>query len=101
MLVVKKCVGESVNTKFLGSQTDNHINWRNHTEQIIPNVSAAYYAVSSTVHISNFNTVVPITVNTFTVIKCGLFFFCGNSSNSREVFILQKKIVRIVAGAEL
>jgi len=61
MLVVKKSkLEETVNTKFLGSQTDNHINWKNHTEQIIPKLSAARYAVRSTVHVSNFNTVISI-----------------------------------------
>ena len=40
------------------------------------------------------------TVNTFTVIKYGLIF-CGNSSNSRKIFTLQKKIFRIMAGAQL
>ena len=31
----EKYVEETVNTKFLGLQIDNHINWKNHTEQII------------------------------------------------------------------
>jgi hypothetical protein len=31
----EKYVKEKVNTKFLGLQTDNHINWKNHTEEMI------------------------------------------------------------------
>jgi hypothetical protein len=32
----EKLMQETVNTKFLGLQTDNHINWKNLIEQIIP-----------------------------------------------------------------
>jgi len=45
-----------VNMKFLGLQTDNHIYWKDHIEQMIPKKSAACHAVRSMVHISNINT---------------------------------------------
>ena len=50
-----KYIEETVSTKFLGLQTYNHINWKNHIEQIIPQLSAARYAVRSTVHISSIS----------------------------------------------
>ena len=56
MLVVKYIEG-AVETKFLGLQTDNHINWKNHTKQMTPTLKAACYAVMSTVHISNITTI--------------------------------------------
>jgi hypothetical protein len=40
-----------VNTKFLGLQTDKHINWKAQTEQIIPKLSVACHVVMSMVHI--------------------------------------------------
>ena len=43
-------------TKLFGLRINNHINWKNHTEQMIPKISAACYAVRSTVHNSNINT---------------------------------------------
>jgi len=46
---------ETENTKFLGLQTDNHIKWRNYTEEMIPKVSGACCTSSSMVHISNIN----------------------------------------------
>jgi hypothetical protein len=29
-------IEESANTKFLGLQIDNHLNWKNHIDQMIP-----------------------------------------------------------------
>jgi hypothetical protein len=33
------------NRKFLGLQIENHINWKNHTEQTIPKLSGACHAI--------------------------------------------------------
>ena len=52
----EKNIEETVNTKFLGVQINNHINWKNHTEEMIHKLSAACYAVRSMVHICNINT---------------------------------------------
>jgi hypothetical protein len=41
----EKDIEDTVNTKFLGLQIDNHINWKNHIEEIIPKLSGACYAV--------------------------------------------------------
>jgi hypothetical protein len=37
----EKYIEETVNTKFLGLQTDNNINWKDHTEEMIPKLSGA------------------------------------------------------------
>jgi len=47
---------ERENTKFIGLQIDNHINWMNHTEEMIPKLSGACYAIRSMVPVSNINT---------------------------------------------
>jgi len=49
-------IEETMKTILFGLQIDNHINLKNHTEQMIPKINAARYAVGSTVHISNINT---------------------------------------------
>jgi hypothetical protein len=51
-----KYIEESVHTKFLGLQIDNHLNWKNHIDQLIPQLSGACYAVRSLFHISNTDT---------------------------------------------
>jgi hypothetical protein len=39
-------IKESVNTKFLGLQIDNHLNWKYHIDQIVPKLSGACYTVA-------------------------------------------------------
>jgi hypothetical protein len=51
-----KYIEERVNSKFLGLHLDNHLNWKEHIDQIIPKLSEACYAVRLMLHISNINT---------------------------------------------
>jgi len=60
-------VVETVNTKFVGLQIDNHIIWKNHTEEMIPNLSAACYAIRSMVHISKAPYTLSVKLSDFTV----------------------------------
>jgi len=53
---IEHYIEEAVTTKFLGVQSDNHLSWKNHTEQIISRLSEACYVVRSTVYISNIIT---------------------------------------------
>jgi len=52
----KMYIEETVNTKFLGLQIDNHINLKKHFEQIISQFSRVCYAIRSVVHTNNMNT---------------------------------------------
>jgi hypothetical protein len=89
-----------VNLKEHGLQIDNHMNWKNHTEQMIPKLSVACCAVRSMGHISNINILKSIYCACCnSVIKYGIF--CGgNFSIGGKIFTLQKKIIRIMAGAQ-
>jgi hypothetical protein len=49
----EKCIEESINTKFLGLQSDNHLNWKNHIDLMIPKLSRTCYAIRSMSHISS------------------------------------------------
>ena len=48
----ERYIKETMNTKFLVLQIDNHINWKNHIEQMIPKSSGTCYAGRSTVYTS-------------------------------------------------
>jgi len=96
----EKYVEETVNTKFLGLKIDNHINWKNHIEEMIPKLSGAYYAIRSIVHINTMNTLISIYCVYFhSVIIYGINFWV-NSFISWKLFMLQKIIVRIMAGTQ-
>ena len=67
---------ETSNTTLLGIQIDNHINWKNRTEQMIPKLSAACYAIRSMVCTSNINTLKSIYCAYFnSIIKHGILFW--------------------------
>ena len=51
-----KCIEEAVNLVSLGIQIDNHLNWRNHIDQITPKLSVACYMVRQMYHICNNDT---------------------------------------------
>jgi hypothetical protein len=94
-----KYIEETVNSKFLGLHLDNHLNWKDHIDQMIPKLSGACYAVRSMFHISNINIPKSIYFAYFhSIIQYGIIFW-GNSSNSRKIFTLQKKIISIMVGA--
>jgi hypothetical protein len=92
-----KYIEEVVNTKFLGLQIDNNLNWKNRIEQMIPKLSGAYYAVRLLVHISNHNTLKSFYYAYFhSIIKPGIVSW-GNSFNTGKILTLQKAILRIMA----
>jgi hypothetical protein len=96
---IDKYIEEVVSTKFLGIHLDNHLNWNNHIDQIIPKLSAACYTVRQMYHFINQNTRKSIYFTYFhSVVKYGIIFW-GNSPKSRKIFTLQKKIIRIMTGA--
>jgi hypothetical protein len=92
----EKYIKESENTKFLGLQTDNNLNWKNHIGQTVPKLSGACYTIRSMSHVSNTVTLKAIYFAYFhSIMKYGIIFG-GNSSTSKNVFTLQKKVIRII-----
>jgi IS1 family transposase len=64
---------------------------------MIPKFSAEFYAIRSMSHISSTNTLKSIYFAYFHSIFC-CKFFGGNFPNSKMMFTLQKRNVRIIAG---
>jgi hypothetical protein len=84
----EKYAEDTVNTKFLGSQIDNHLKWKNHIDRVIPTLSGACYAVRSAFHIRK---IMPFKSTYFayfhSMTKYGTICW-GNSFNSRAIFTL-------------
>jgi len=91
-----KCIEEAVNLKFLGIQIDNHLNWKNHIDQIIPKLSIACYMVRQMYHICNNDILRSIYFAYFHSIASYGIILWGNSSYSRKIFTLQNRIIRIM-----
>ena len=51
-----KHIEEALSLKFLGMQLDNHLNWKDHIDQVLPKLSAACYVVRQMHHICDENT---------------------------------------------
>jgi hypothetical protein len=77
---------ESANMKFLDLKIDNHLNWTNHIDKLIPMLSAACYAVMSVCHVVNIDTLKSVYLACFhSTIKCGIILE-GNLCNSKQIF---------------
>ena len=50
----EKYLKETMNTKILVLQIDNHINWKNYIVELISKLSGACYAIRLMVHMSNW-----------------------------------------------
>jgi hypothetical protein len=86
-----KYIQEAVHLKFLGIQIDNHLSWKNHIDQIIPKLSAAFYMVRQMYHICNNDTLRSIYFAYFHSIASYGIIFWGNSSYSKKIFTIQKR----------
>jgi hypothetical protein len=94
----EKYIEELINTKFFGLQIDNHLNWKNHIDLMIPKLSRAWYAIRLVSHNSSTDTLKLIYFTcSHSIMKYGIILW-GNSSNSKMIPTLQKRTVRIIVG---
>jgi hypothetical protein len=95
-----KTTEEVVTTKFHGSQIDNNLNWTKHIEYIIPKLSSACLAMRTVTPLLKVDTLKLVYFAYFhSVMSYGVIFW-GNSTDSKRVFIIQNKIIRIMAGVK-
>jgi len=94
-----KCIEGAVNLKFHGIHIDNHLTWRNHIDEIIPKLSVACFMVRQMCHICNNDILRSIYFAHFhSIVSYGIILW-GISSDSRKIFTLQKRTIRIMMGA--
>jgi hypothetical protein len=88
----EKYIEKSINTKFLGLQIDNHLNWKNHTALMIPKLSRACYAIRSMSHISSIDTLKSIYFAYFhSIMKYGIIFW-GYSPTSKMILCRREQL---------
>jgi hypothetical protein len=86
-------------TKFLGLVLDDTLSWSQHILQLTKKMSSACYALRYIKHSLPFHTLELIYfAHVHAIMSYGLIFW-GSSSSVNKVFILQKKIIRIIYNA--
>ena len=81
-------IDEVKSTKFLGMHTDNHMNWKNHVEQILPKLSAACFSIRNLIHTLNPDILCTVYFAYFhSLLQYGIIFW-GNSTQAHQVFKL-------------
>jgi len=71
----EKYTEETVHTQFLDMHIDSHINWKNHIEEMNPQLSGACYAIRAMVYTSNIDTLKSIYCAYFhSILKYGISF---------------------------
>jgi len=77
---------------------DNHMNWKNHVEQILPKLSAACFSIRNLIPTLNLDILHTVYFAYFhSVLQYGIVFW-GNSTHAHQVFKLQKRVVRVMSG---
>jgi hypothetical protein len=91
---------EAETIKFLGLQLDNHLTYKGHTEDLLLHkLSTVCFLMRKLYYILNINDLKTIYYAYYhSLVKCGIIYW-GNASGSNKVFILQKKIIRIMVAA--
>jgi len=94
-------IGEVKSTKFLGMHIDNHMNWKNLVEQILPKLSAAYFLLRNLIHTLNPDSLHMVHFAYFHSVLQYVIIFWGNSIHAHQVFKLQKRVIRLMSGVGL
>ena len=87
-----------MSTKFLCMHTDNHMNWKNHVEEILPKLSAACFLIRNLIHTLKPETLHMVYFAYFHSLLQYAIIFWGNSTHVHQVFQLQKRLVRVMSG---
>jgi hypothetical protein len=97
---VDKTIEEVETTKFLGLQVDKNLNWKTHIQYIIPKLSSVCFAMRNITSLTKTETLKLVYFAYFhSIMPYGIIFW-GNSTDSIEVFYIQKKIIRIMVGTK-
>jgi hypothetical protein len=95
----QKTISTGTETKFLGFIIDDTLSWKQHIEQVF-NRSSACYALHNIKYLVSFATVRLIYfAHVQSIISYGIILW-GGSSHAKKVFILRKKIIRIITNTK-
>jgi hypothetical protein len=85
-------------TKFLGLFINNNLSWKTHIECIKSKLSSACYAMRSLKPYVSINNMKMIYYSFFHSVMTYSLLFWGKSPDIIQIFMLQKRIIRIMIG---
>ncbi|XP_050509197.1 uncharacterized protein LOC114345645 [Diabrotica virgifera virgifera] len=84
--------------KLLGITIDNRLNWSAHISQVKAKLSSSLFLIRQLARVVNFETLKVTYFSLFhSHLSYGLILW-GNSTNALQIFRMQKKAIRILAG---
>jgi hypothetical protein len=87
-------------TKFLGLTIDDTLTWKQHVDTVINRLTSACYALQNMKYMVSVGTLRLIYfAHVQSSMNYGILFWAG-SSYVKKVFILQKKIIRIIMNTQ-
>jgi hypothetical protein len=95
-----KTIEEVETTKFLGVEIDNNFNWKIHIQYIDPKLNSACFAMRTVTSFAKIETFKFVCFGYFHSIMSYGIIFWGNSTDFKKMSYIQKKIIRIMAGAK-
>ena len=91
-------ISEVSHIKFLGLVLDNTLSWNLHIDSVINKLSKVCFMIRSVKPYMSLSSLVMIYYSLFhSVLSYGIVFW-GQSSNSKKIFMLQKRVIRIMTG---
>jgi hypothetical protein len=87
-------------TRFLGLIIDDTLSWKQHIEPIVNKTAIVCYALRNIKHIVSIETLRLIYFAQVHSIMSYRVIFWGGSTSAHKVFIMQKRIIRIITNTK-
>ena len=99
IIIGNKAINYNSSVKFLGICINEHLKWDEHIQNITNKLCKTYFAIKVIKQKINASTAKILYYSSFeSLLRFGIIFW-GQSKVSKQVFILQKKTLRLLAGA--
>ena len=96
----ERSITNTTDIKFLGLISDDTLSWKQHIEHLVNKMCTACYALRNIKHAVPVDTLRVIYFTHIHSIVSYSLIFWGSSSYANKVFILQKKIIRIITNTK-
>jgi hypothetical protein len=97
-LFFNKKLNEAEKIKFLGLQLDNHLTCKEHIDFLLHKLSTVCFQLRKLSNIVNIKSLKAVYyAYYYSVVKYGIIFW-GNTTDSHKVFVIQKRLIRIMMG---